>query len=67
MLSINSPDELIAKRIADEWTAIECTEVIADIASLYKLAAWLKGNRYPYWMRSCSGSSFIISPTPSIR
>ena len=62
MLSINSPDELIAKRIADEWTAIERTEVIADIAALYKLAAWLKGNRYPYWTRSASGSSFIISP-----
>jgi len=55
-----NPDDLIVKRVTEEWAAMERTEVIADIATLYELAAWLKDNRYPYWMRSCSGSSFIL-------
>lgn len=54
------PDELIVKRITEEWTAMERTNVIHDVAALYELAVWLKQNRYPYWMRSCSGSSFIL-------
>ena len=54
------PDELIVKRIEEEWAAMERTNVIHDVAALYELAVWLKNNRYPYWMRSRSGSSFIL-------
>lgn len=56
----NDPDELITKRVAEEWAAMERTDVIADVAALYELAVWLKCNRYPYWLRSRSGSSFIL-------
>lgn len=56
----DSPDELIIKRVAEEWAVMERTDVIADVAALYEFAVWLKENRYPYWMRSCSGSSFIL-------
>jgi len=56
----SNPDELIAKRVAAEWAAMERADVIADVAALYELAIWLKRNRYPYWMRSCSGSSFVL-------
>ena len=37
-----NPDDLIVKRVTEEWAAMERTEVIADIATLYELAAWLK-------------------------
>lgn len=56
----DTPDELIVKRIAEEWAAMRRTNVIYDVAVLYELTVWLKRNRYPYWMRSCSGSSFIL-------
>lgn len=56
----NSPDELIAKRVADEWTAIERSDTVLDIAALYELVIWLKKNEHPYWMRGCAGSSLIL-------
>lgn len=54
------PDELILKRIEEEWAAMDRTGVICDVAALYELADWLKKYRHPYWVRGCSGSSFIL-------
>ena len=54
------PDELIVRRITEEWSAMERTNVILDVAALYELAVWLKKNGHPYWLRSCAGSSFIL-------
>lgn len=56
----NNPDEQIIRRFTEEWAAMERTNVIHDIAALYELTVWCKRNHYPYWMRSCSGSSFIL-------
>lgn len=56
----DTPDEVIAKRITEEWAAMERTNVIHDVAALYELAVWLKKNRHPYWLRGCAGSSFIL-------
>lgn len=55
-----NPDELIVKRISEEWAAMERTGVILDVAALYELVVWLKKNGHPYWLRGCAGSSFIL-------
>lgn len=55
-----NPDDLILKRIAEEWAAMERTNAICDVAALYELTKWLKKNRHPYWLRGCAGSSFIL-------
>lgn len=55
-----NPDELIVKRIAEEWTAMERTDAIHDVAAMYELAVWLKKYRHPYWLRGGAGSSFIL-------
>ena len=56
----NMPDESISKRINKEWHAIERSEFILDVAAMYEIVQWLKEHRYPYWMRGCTGSSFIL-------
>lgn len=54
------PNEVIKKRIEEEWYAINRSELILDIAAMYEIVQWLKEHRYPYWMRGCTGSSFIL-------
>lgn len=54
------PNEIIRKRIDEEWHAIEQSDLIVDVAAMYEIVPWLKQNRYPYWMRGCAGSSFIL-------
>lgn len=56
----DKPDELIKKRIIDEWAAMERSDTVLDVAALYELVIWLKKNNHPYWMRGCTGSSFIL-------
>ena len=56
----DTPDPLVTRRIKEEWAAMERSNVILDVAALYELTIWLKKNRYPYWMRALSGSSFIL-------
>ena len=56
----DKPDELIKKRIIDEWAAMERSDTVLDVAALYELVIWLKKNNHPYWMRGCAGSSFIL-------
>ena len=33
----NKPDELIKKRIIDEWAAMERSDTVLDVAALYEL------------------------------
>lgn len=56
----DKPDELIKKRIIDEWAAMERSNTVLEVAALYELVIWLKKNNHPYWMRGCAGSSFIL-------
>ena len=56
----DKPDELIKKRIIDEWAAMERSDTVLDVAALYELVIWLKKNNHPYWMRGCAGSNFIL-------
>ena len=56
----DKPDELIKKRIIDEWAAMERSDTVLDVAALYELVIWLKKNHHPYWMRGCAGSSLIL-------
>ena len=56
----DKPDELIKKRILDEWAAMERSDTVLDVAALYELVIWLKKNHHPYWMRGCAGSSLIL-------
>lgn len=56
----DKPDELIKKRIIDEWTAMEHSNTVLEVAALYELVIWLKKNNHPYWMRGCAGYSFIL-------
>ena len=56
----DKPDELIKKRIIDEWAAMERSDTVLDVAALYELVIWLKKNNHPYWMRGCAGSSLIL-------
>ena len=56
----NTPSEVISKRIKEEWNAIKRSGLILDVAAMYEIAQWLKKYRYPYWMRGCAGSSFIL-------
>lgn len=55
-----NPDERVSNRVEREWRAIERCGLATDIAALYEIVEWLKANRHPYWMRSCTGSSFIL-------
>lgn len=54
------PNETISKRIKEEWHAMERSELILDVAAMYEIVQWLKEHRYPYWMRGCTGSSFVL-------
>ena len=56
----DKPDELIKKRILDEWAAMERSDTVLDVAALYELVIWLKKNHHPYWMRGCAGSNFLL-------
>ena len=54
------PNESIVKRITEEWAAMERANIIHDVAAIYELAAWLKKNGHPYWLRGYAGSIFIL-------
>lgn len=56
----STPDEQIALRFCEEWSAMQRSNTILDVAALYELVAWLKKNDHPYRMRGCAGSSFIL-------
>lgn len=56
----NKPDCSIQRRVDEEWTAMEQSGVILDVAALYEVTVWLRKNQSPYWMRGFSGSSFIL-------
>ena len=56
----NNPDEQITLRFQEEWSAMERSNTILDVAALYELTVWLKKNGHSYWMRGCAGSSFIL-------
>ena len=64
------PNEVIRKRIKEEWHAIEGSDLVLDIAAMYEIVQWLKEYRHPYWMRGCTGSSFVrymLGIPPEIR
>lgn len=56
----DNPDEIIVKRIDDEWEAMTRNRVFPDISAFLELTGWLNENGHPYCMRSVSGSSFIL-------
>ncbi len=56
----HQPDESIAKRLHQEWHAIEVNGNIFDVAILHELCAWMRKNGYPYWLNGSTGSSFIL-------
>lgn len=55
-----TPDPAIIKRVREEWTAMEASGDIEDVAALYELTLWLKERREPYWMRGTPGASLIL-------
>ena len=55
-----SPDPTVAKRVREEWHAMERTNTVLDVAALYELSLWLKKSGKPYWLRAHAGSSFIL-------
>ena len=36
------PNEVIRKRIKEEWHAIEGSDLVLDIAAMYEIVQWLK-------------------------
>lgn len=53
-------NERVLSRFEEEWKAIERSGAAVDIAAFYEIVTWLKSNKYPYLLRSCTGSSFIL-------
>ncbi len=54
------PDEVMAKRVRQEWHAIEVNGNIYDVAVLHELCAWMRSSGYAYWLNGSTGSSFIL-------
>lgn len=56
----STPDAAIVRRVREEWSAMEASGDIEDVAALYELTLWLRERREPYWMRGTIGSSLIL-------
>ena len=56
----DTPDQRIQDRVKAEWNAAEQSGSIVDIALLYELSSCLKEQRYPWCLRGCTGSSFLL-------
>lgn len=54
------PDDAIIRRISEEWDRMTDTCTIYEVAALHELTEWLKSKQYPYRIRGCTGSSFIL-------
>ena len=53
-------DEIIKKRVKDELNAMKHSESVMDVAFLYEISRYLKEKSYPWCLRGCTGSSFIL-------
>lgn len=54
------PDVLVARRVREEWAAMERCKDIETVAALYEFTQWLKSKRAPCWMAGTAGSSLIL-------
>lgn len=54
------PDYAIVRRVSEEWDRMMDTCTIGEVAALHELTEWLKSKQYPYRIRGCTGSSFIL-------
>lgn len=56
----STPDKKIARRVQEEWLAMEQSGMTLIAAALYEITCQLKKSGYDYWFAGNAGASFIF-------
>ncbi len=54
-----NPDQVIIKRMRQEWTALLEIDAVPELAAVYELTMWLKTHAHPYWIGGNAPSGFV--------
>lgn len=54
------PDPAAARRVEEEWAALQASQTVPEAAALYELTLWLRRRGFPFWLCGSCASSLIF-------
>lgn len=54
------PDPAVARRVEEEWAALQASQTVPEAAALYELTLWLRRRGFPYWLCGSCASSLLF-------